>query len=238
MRPTRLLSIFALACIGCATTPPLPPDLTVDHADPPHYLAAGAATGISDDSWSAIQAHCGGSTLEEVVSRLYSWKRRDFRSVAGGGRLVGRNDAERILSSRELTGCHDHGLLVAAVLRRRGFPVVFVDAAGIGWAQRFRRWETRGFSGHVFLEVFDRDRWKLLNSTEPELVEDYDPGNRLIPLKTPGESVGYFALCKGIDPPDYGVRSIADLTARMAAFAEWAAGKKLEPPRYGVRTLP
>ena len=143
-----------------------------------------------------------------------------------------------ILDERTLTGCHDHGLLLASLLRMYGVPAIMVDATGIGWALRYTD-EVTYFSGHVFVEAFLGGQWMLFDSTSGAYIAEYDQSNPVIPLTTPAEPRGYYVMYKGLDPADYGITAIHQLNATQVRFAQILKEEigVLEFPKYVIDQL-
>jgi hypothetical protein len=61
----------------------------------------------------------------------------------------------------------------------------FVDSSSLG--------SSDGGSGHVYLEIFLKRRWRLLDATQDQLFDEYDSSQRLLP----GQSVERYAYDKG-----------------------------------------
>jgi hypothetical protein len=73
-------------------------------------------------------------------------------------------------------------------------PIVWVKSLDVPWIRRFR--QTRHFDGgkgHVYLEAFVSGSWRLLDATQDELFDAYDPAQRLLP----GRDVKRYAYDKG-----------------------------------------
>ncbi len=210
-----------------------------DYGEPSLLLAQGSQSELDarylDDIREQIGAATGGTG---DIGTLFKWKHDNFDTEAAGGQFVGKLTIDQILERGTLSGCHDHGLVLASVLREFGFPAVMVDAAGIQWALDYAAEEAGGFVGHVFVEVFTGDGWILLDSTSGQYVPDYDPCQSVIPLPKEIEPQGYYALLKGRDPAGYGVNGIDDLTEHMRAFASRAESIDFTFPSYEVRQFP
>ncbi len=134
------------------------------------------------------------------------------------------------MEEKTLSGCHDHALVLASVLRKYGFPAVMVDTAGIQWSLEYSEGKRDDFAGHVFVEVYSGDNWVLLNPTSGEYVENYDPHDPIITMKNPDEDRGFYVLSKGVDPEGYGITSIEQLEAHMEAFAEMVISGEIRFP--------
>lgn len=191
------------------------PAIEYDHPD--KYLAQGAQTTMAPGHQATIRLLGIGKDSVAEIERLIAWKRQ-FRNKPAGGRHVGRRTVNEILDSRELTGCHDHGLLLAAALRQCGYPAIMVDATGIGWSKAYPE-QRKGYVGHVFIETFVSGKWILIDSTTGRMAMDYDPRNPVVPLKNDGDATGYYVMFKGTDPAGYGIRDIRELNAAQDRFA-------------------
>jgi hypothetical protein len=86
-------------------------------------------------------------------------------------------------------------VVFGSLARAAGIPTVWVKTMNADWIRDFVRTSgpVRSWRGHVFLEVFVRGKWMLLNATELTLHEDYDPRQRILP----GDR---YAYDKGGDP--------------------------------------
>lgn len=177
----------------------------IDYNIPEKYTINGKESEISDQHFQDIDKELGIKTKNlSDIQKIYLWKNSNFKSAAGGGVLIGKVTVNEIIEKKELTGCHDHALLMASILRKYGFPVVIVDATGIQWALDYPD-KVDYFSGHVFIEVYVNNQWILIDSTGGSYVSNYDPSNRVIPINMGPESKGYYVMLKGLDPNDYGI---------------------------------
>jgi len=211
----------------------------IDYEHPEVYLAAGPQSEVSAARFAEVAEDLEMERVDlPTIGRLYRWKASRFEHVSAGGRYVGRRTVGEILEERTLTGCHDHGLLLASLLRKYGVPAILVDATGIDWALRYPE-EVTYFSGHVFVEAFLGGQWMLFDSTSGAYVAEYDPINPVIPLTSPGEPRGYYVMYKGLDPADYGITSIQQLNATQVRYAQMLKEEigALEFPEYVVDQL-
>jgi hypothetical protein len=132
---------------------------------------------------------------------------------------------DELLESRQLGGCHDHGLVYAAVVRELGYPAVMARTCSIAWVKSFRAGEKGPHVGHVFVEVYVRGRWVLIDSTNGWYVpEGYDPADPAIPLtgNIAGSSIeneGFYVERKGTDTWGFGIHSPKESTQAMDEFA-------------------
>ena len=149
-----------------------------------------------------------------------SWIRKNFERYRGRGKFVAKYSAQEIYINRRLSGCNDWGLLLTAILRNLNYPVVFMNAAGIEWAKRFRSDPSIEYSGHTFLEIWINGKWIVMDSVTGEYIQDYDTNNPIIPIpKIRAGERGYFVYQKGLDHWSMGVRSIKDNEEIMRKFA-------------------
>lgn len=196
------------------------PDYYIDYSHPEIYLDARGQSGIPEALFKEIDSQLNIKTKElSDIKKIFDWKRAYFRSVAAGGRYIGKTTAQRIIECKELTGCHDDALLMSAVLRRYGFPAVMVDTTGIQFSLDYPE-NTNMFLGHVFVEVYLYGKWILIDTSSGEYISDYDVKNLVIPVTKPGESKGYYVMLKGVDPGSYGIRSLDDLKNKQKEYSK------------------
>ncbi|MCX5795761.1 MAG: transglutaminase domain-containing protein [Elusimicrobia bacterium] len=190
----------------------------------------------------AAEAGVTGKDGLKDVARLCRWLGQAFQTRPAGGATVGKSTVQELLESRVLTGCHDWGLMLAALLRSAGYQANMVDTAGVQWmaaaaeAQR-KGQQVKGFEGHVFVEAKIEGRWVLVDPGSARYIPDYDPANPLIPMEV-GPQTSYCVMFKGLDPADYGVDSIQTLNQHMLDFARDTDPAKLSAPNCQVRELP
>ena len=210
----------------------------LEYRDPSQFLNAGPQSHLSRSNADSIASRIDGSSDSlDSITAIFKWKHSHFDTDNAGGAYVGTLTVNDIMERGSLSGCHDHGIVLASVLRLFDIPTVMVDAAGIQWASDYSAGRTERFVGHVFLEVWTETGWILLDSTSGEYLVDYDPCEPVIPLTRSIESLGYYALLKGLDPADYGVHSIDDLKRHMASFSARVETSDLIFPEYVQRRL-
>ncbi len=210
----------------------------LDYRDPSLSLKAGPQSRLSTTNANHIRDQIDRSSGSfETVTAVFDWKHSHFDMDNAGGAYVGRVTVDDIMERGSLSGCHDHGIILASVLREYGLPVVMVDAAGIQWASDYIAGTTDRFVGHVFLEIWTGTEWILLDSTSGDYLVGYDPCEPVIPINKNTEPLGYYALLKGLDPADYGVHSIDDLKTHMDAFSARVETTELAFPEYAQRRL-
>ena len=192
---------------------------TLKYGKPNLYLENGTQSSLNDSYFNEIKAllDVTGNTLYDIV-KIFRWKVGVFSAYQGGGVLIGISTANSIYEDEKLSGCHDHGLIMASVLRKYGFPVILIDAADVQWAKDFFDGTASGYLGHVFLEVYVNESWILLDSTSGDYVLNYN--HDLNSLHYNGKTKEYFVLLKGLDTNDCDVFSFTDLrNTHMVAFA-------------------
>ena len=124
---------------------------------------------------------------------------------------MAKQSAQEICASRRLSGCNDWGLLLTAILRSLDYPVVFMNAAGIEWAKRYRNDPTLEFSGHAFLEIWVTGKWIVMDSVTGEYIQDYDIHNPVIPI--PKLTLLFTTF--------YGIKGVVRRILSIAPFTSW-----------------
>lgn len=211
-----------------------------DYSNPARYLAPGTQSALAEGTVARVAKEAGlrGDRGLADVGSVYNWAKREFETYSGGGSQVGRTTAAQLEASRRLSGCHDWGLLISAVLRSLGYPAIMVEAAGIDWARRSRAGTADSFTGHVFIELFVSGRWILLDSTNGRFLDGYDPSEPVVPMPVYTEKSGFYVLYKGVDPAGYGITDIRKLNDSMLAFARDLGNLDLRAPDYRLMRLP
>jgi hypothetical protein len=211
----------------------------IDYAHPELYLQQGEQSRISDpsvlDSLRADRQSLG------QLRDIYLWLKSEFTAYAAGGKTIGVVTVDQLLTDRQLGGCHDHGLVYAAVARELGYPAVMARTVSIAWVGQFQAGEQGPHVGHVFVEVFINDRWILIDSTNGwYLTEGYDPADPVIPLQgniagSNEEIYGFYVERKGIDTWDFGIHSPDESTQAMDEFAQEISLESIIYPVYEFR---
>lgn len=210
----------------------------IDYHNPDNYLDPGDQSKItSKETVDMIRARFQKSSGLEGLKDLYSWKNQEFDTYQGGGRLIGKTTIDLLLDERKLSGCSDDALVFSAVARYLGYPAVMVDTAGLEWAENFKLGLTTSYVGHVFVEVFVAPNWILVNPTSGEFVREYDPSNPVIPITSGDEKTGYYAVLKGKDMWDYGVKDPEMLKKKLREFATSFEPNEVKMPSYKIERL-
>jgi len=214
---TTLVLIPFMIGFVCASEFPVK---NVDHSDPEKFSVPTLQTQLSTKDIEMISRQFPGKNTLVKVGKILNWVRKNFSRYRGRGEMAAKQSAQEIFTNRKLSGCNDWGLLLTSLLRNLGYPVVFMNAAGIEWAKRYRNDTTIEFMGHTFLEIYIEGKWIVVDSVTGEYIEDYDINDPVIPIpkKRPGEK-GYFVYQKGLDHWSMGVHSIEDNEEIMRKFA-------------------
>lgn len=212
------------------------PAFGIDYTDPEQYLEQGEQSRISDPS--VLDELRTDERSISHLGEIYRWLKSDFTAYSAGGKTIGVVTVDQLLNERRLGGCHDHGLVYAAVVRELGYPALMARTSSIAWVKRFQAGEEGPVVGHVFVEVYLNDKWVLIDSTNGWYVEvGYDPSNPIIPLKgriagSSDETYGFHVERKGIDTWIFGIHSKAESTKAMKIFAEQLDLDTIEYPEY------
>jgi transglutaminase-like putative cysteine protease len=172
---------------------PVPSCDQIDYSHPDAYLSLSAHIGNKNHILE-IAATISGKTPEDKLISIGRWIH---------SRLVYKADApdewrdfDRLVRDGNYGGCADYSVVFGALARACGIPTVWVKTLDADWIREFRIRGTEGtWSGHVFLEIFLRNHWVLLDDTELVLYEEYDPKMRILPGNR-------YAYAKGGDPFD------------------------------------
>jgi hypothetical protein len=211
----------------------------IDYSNPKSFLAPGTQSSLSEqyaiDIFKQIKI---GSNEMENIGAIFKWKQGYFKASAAGGKLIGKVTVNQLVETKALSGCHDHGLVLVTLFRNYKFPAIMVDATGIQWAMDYATGKETGFKGHIFVEVYVNDKWILINSTNGQYIENYDPCNPVIAMPDSADSKGYYVLFKGVDPAGYGISSNEQLTGNMKSFAAKVNSTDMSFPQYSIKKLP
>lgn len=209
---------------------------SIDYAHPELYLEQGEQSQISDPTvLDELRVEEQGL---DHLGEIYRWLKREFTAYSAHGRTIGVVTADQLLTDRQLGGCHDHGLVYAAVVRELGYPAVMVRTSSIAWVEKFQAGEQGPHIGHVFVEVYLHQKWVLIDSTNGWYVEEgYDPADPVIPLKGPiagssEEIYGFYVERKGIDTWGFGIHTPAESTEAMDEFAQQLNLESIVYPEY------
>jgi Transglutaminase-like superfamily len=207
---------------------------SVEYGNADKYLVSGKLTLLDNRFKEEIQREIIINEKDVAgLGKIYSWIKNNFRNGKYNNNAPIKN-VNTVFDSREMQSCQDWGLVFASISRYFGYPAVYVDTAGIEWAENFNG---KSFSGHVFVEIFCKGKWILVDSTTGEYIsEQYNPANPVVSIvKNKIERKGYYAIFKGFDRDDYGVKDRRFLLKRMEMFAKNFSAIRIEYSNYSVK---
>jgi hypothetical protein len=214
------------------------PAFGIDYAHPEKYLEQGEQSLISDPS-VLVGLRADEQSMVQL-GNIYRWLKNAFTSYSAGGKTIGVVTVNQLLKERQLGGCHDYGLVYAAVARELGYPALMARTSSIAWVETFQAGKQGPHIGHVFVEVFLDAKWMLVDSTNGWYVDEgYNPADPVIPLKGPivgssEEIYGFYVECKGIDIWTFGIHSPAESIKAMDDFANQLDLESIEYPVYSI----
>lgn len=217
------------------------PAFGIDYARAEQYLEQGNQSQIS--SPDVLDQLRSDELSFAHLGDVYHWLKSEFTPYSARGSTIGAVTVDQLLEERRLGGCHDYGLVYAAVARELGYPAIMVDTVSIVWVGQFKAGEADSHIGHVFVEVHVDGKWVLIDSTNGWYVDDgYDPANPIIPLKgriagTSEERYGFYVDRKGTDTWAYGIHSLAELTQAMDELARRLDMEGIVYPDYTFERL-
>jgi hypothetical protein len=215
------------------------PAFGINYTYPEKYLAQGEQSHISD--LTALDSLRRGEQSMAHLGDIYRWLKHEFTPYRAGGKTIGVVTVDELLAERRLGGCHDHGLVYAAVARELGYPALMARTTSIAWVKRFQAGEQGPHVGHVFVEVFLDGKWVLIDSTNGWYLEDgYDPADPVIPLKgqiagSNDETFGFYVERKGTDTWAFGIHSPSESTQAMDALASQLDLGVIAYPQYAFQ---
>jgi len=163
----------------------------IDYSKPRNYLRLPASIGNAKHI-GTIAARLKTQTPENSFRAIHQWMSKNLRYDPNAA--YHWRDFDRIIDEGTLGGCADHSIVFGALTRACGIPTVWVKTMDYDWIRNFKRHGPIGsWRGHVFLEVYIRDNWVLLDAQGMILYEDYDRSSHFFPG-------GRYAYDKGGDP--------------------------------------
>jgi hypothetical protein len=157
----------------------------IDYAHPERYLTLHASLG---DPAAIMRAVSEGRDLgADPVAAAFAWF--DAHAKSESAHPYVWRPFERVVRDGYWMSCADRAVAIGTILRAMGVPTVWVKSMDVKWIQK----RDPTYRGHVFLEVFVGDAWRLLDPVTERIYEDYDTHARLLPG-------GRFAYDKGDDP--------------------------------------
>jgi hypothetical protein len=178
--------------------PPAPQFASIDYERPGDYLFL-ATSFVGSRSLDALAHQLGRPTDDATLGAIWLWIRDNLKEV-NDSQDYKRRTLTDIRSRGRYIGCADHALIYGSLARACGIPVVWVKSMALDWIRVFRATgNTDGWVGHVFLEVFLGDVWRLVDATQDEIFDHYDRSARILP-PDPRTHEERFAYDKGGDP--------------------------------------
>ena len=224
---TLLAAAQTSGLAGCATFGILRrPRLSVSHAKTQRWLRSGPQTQVTPKI-RALAWKLRASTRIQTLRNIHRWVTSHATRYKGNrAEVLRRRTASELLEDRTLSGCGDWGVLLAALFRAAGIPTIYVEAVDWHWARQWVDGSDVGpHLGHVFLEVYVKGKWRLVDSTRGWLWTDYDPAEPSLPLH-------HYAFAKGLDAWDLGLKSFSALRATLEHIAEYLDSVKIRDVSY------
>jgi len=191
----------------------------IEYNNSSRYLTNGRLSNLSEGNFDKVKNFIKPYTVTgsnyELIKNIYMYMNNtsNFKPYAAGGSLIAKRTVDQIFTDGTLSGCHDWGLVLISIIRKFNIPAIFVDTAYVKWADDYLSNKSIPFQGHVFVEAFVDNKWILLNSTQNEYIENYDPMNPLIGFRL--DFSNFYVMFKGIDPIDYGIKNNSDIQEAM-----------------------
>ena len=167
----------------------------IDYSNPKRYLFLDPSFA-GDGAVEHVGAQVRHVSPEASLGAIWRWVRDNLEDDRVQSDYRWRTAAE-IIDRKRYFGCAEHALMYGCLARACGIPVVWLKSLDVPWIRRFTAThEFDGGSGHVYLEVFLGGRWRLLDATQDEIFDHYDPTQRLLPAR----GVVRYGYDKGGDP--------------------------------------
>jgi hypothetical protein len=171
------------------------------------YLKHGEQTTPSDKTTELVKS-ISGEGFDFIVGAL-DWVGKNLkveRERPDRGKLFNRRTASQIIEDGFSTGCTDTALAFVVLCRAKSIPTKYVETIGKDWLES--RYEEGRIHGHVFAEVYLKNRWYVI-----------DPQRRTIYVaSTPYQAFVIYAI--GLDTWDVGLRSYEELREKFLKFKD------------------
>lgn len=179
-----------------------------NYSDPNAFLACGpeGQTVVTPEIRAVADGFDTARNLS-ILSEIIRWMRANLRD--GEAEKFSRTSHE-ILQSRISSGCADYGLVFVALARSRGMPCVFVQTTLKRWVKKSRK---RGMcvfpiEGHIFVEVYIKGKWYLVDPSRGILLLDYDKDNMTIRKE-------FCVFAKSLEVWDTGIHNLEENNSTM-----------------------
>lgn len=192
----------------------------IDYSNPDKYLNSGEQSKLNSENEKIIRENISINKTDFTgIVKVIMFKEKYFTGYEGGGAFIGKLTINDLFKDKKLSGCHDHALVVAGMLRLFGYPVIMAEAADINWAKNFKNDPNSSFIGHVLLEVYVNNEWILLDPTGGLFSAIYDYGSPVIKTQFRESKGELYVLFKGLDTNEYGIYDNEELHDQLKAFA-------------------
>lgn len=189
---TRTLVVGLLFFV--ASTPVFASEPTVDgidYASPQSYLEIAPSLG-DPARIVELASQLKGRDDRATIRRVLEWMTANLKCEPD--RAYKWRNFDDVVAEGCYGGCADEGIVCGVLLKAAGIPVVWVKTMDVEWIWDFKKKRPfEAWSGHVFLEVYLEDEWRLLDPGAKLLYSDYLPDTRILPGNR-------FAYHKGSDP--------------------------------------
>jgi hypothetical protein len=137
-------------------------------------------TEVTDETLSKI---VNLDNKDKSIQTLFQVYKEIHENMKEGSAKKFERSSQEIIDSGVISGCNDYGLVSTSVLRRLGYPTVFVQTARIDWIEDFldRKQNCLSIKGHIFLEVYVENKWILFDPTKGFICLEYDINNFSLP---------------------------------------------------------
>jgi hypothetical protein len=192
----------------------------IDYSSPNKYLTCGEQSKLNSENIKFIKENIAIEKNDYIgIVKILMFKQKYFTIEGDGGADIGKATINDLIRNKKLSGCHDHALITAGILRLFGYPVIMVDCADIEWVDKFKNHQVSNFVGHVLLEVYLNDKWILLDPTGGFFSTIYDHDNPVIKTQIQNSSASLYVMFKGLDTNEYGIYENKELQDNLKLFS-------------------
>ncbi len=101
---------------------------------------------------------------KEWIKKIYQWKEKVFKNDKSFTKNIWKIDVNYLFFStktpKPINGCHQHALVLKAVLEKYGFQVKMIETIN-----KDRKYNKKIFSGHVLLKICIEWKREILDTT-------------------------------------------------------------------------
>jgi hypothetical protein len=184
---------------------------------------SGQQSELTDEVLEIAVDFSNERTLSTIAEICY-WINDNF--TYGIEANFGRHISD-ILKTRKTSGCHDYGVLFAALARAKGFVVNYMQTFNVEEIRSYQQnpQNTRSASGHVFCEIWLDGHWILVDPGGACYYKDYDPNNKYFPRAK-------VLYKKGLDSQDIGIVTGLDMDRATKEVVEKVDLSDYSEPKY------